>query len=122
MPKQPVDLAEKLSSFSEHWSPKVVARMNDYEIKVVKVQGEFTWHSHDDTDELFFVIDGELTIQFRDGNVSLRPGQLFVVPRGAEHCPISFGEVHAMLIEPTGVVNTGDAGGPLTATYDDSLA
>ena len=122
MPKQPVDLADKLSSFSEHWSPKVVARMNDYEIKVVKIQGEFTWHSHTDTDELFFVIDGELTIQLRDANVSLRPGQLFVVPRGAEHCPSSSGEVHAMLIEPTGVVNTGDAGGPLTATHDDSLA
>ena len=96
--------------------------MNDYEIKVVKVQGAFTWHSHADTDELFFVIDGELTIQLRDGSVSVRPGQLFVVPRGVEHCPIADGEVHAMLIEPTGVVNTGDANGPLTAKYDDSLA
>lgn len=108
--------------FSDHWSPKVVARMNDYEIKVVKVQGEFTWHTHEHTDELFFVIDGELTIQLRDGDVSVRPGQLFVVPRGVEHCPIADGEVHAMLIEPTGVVNTGDAGGALTAEHDDSLA
>ena len=121
MPPQPVDLAEKLSLFSERWSPKVVARLNDYEIKVVKVEGEFVWHTHPDTDELFLVIDGELTIQLRDGNVHLRPGQLFVVPRGIEHCPIAKGEAHAMLIEPVGVVNTGDAGGLLTATYDDSL-
>lgn len=87
MPPQPVDLAEKLSLFSERWSPKVVARLNDYEIKVVKVEGEFVWHTHPDTDELFLVIDGELTIQLRDGNVQLRPGQLFVVPHGIEHCP-----------------------------------
>jgi mannose-6-phosphate isomerase-like protein (cupin superfamily) len=122
MPNTAVDLAEKLSMFTDHWSPKVVARLNDYEIKVVKVQGEFVWHTHDDTDELFLVIDGELTIQLRDGNITLRAGHLFVVPRGVEHCPVADGEVHAMLIEPVGVVNTGDAGGPLTATYDDSLA
>ena len=122
MPNAPIDIAEKLSSFTDHWSPKVVARLNDYEIKVVKVQGEFVWHTHDDTDELFLVLDGELTIQLRDGNVALRQGQLFVVPRGVEHCPIAAGEVHAILIEPVGVLNTGGAGGPLTATYDDSLA
>ncbi|HLS73555.1 MAG TPA: cupin domain-containing protein [Actinomycetaceae bacterium] len=117
-----VDLAEKLSAVSDHWSPKVVARLNDYEIKVVKVQGEFTWHRHLDTDELFLVIEGALTIQMRDGDVTLRPGQLYVVPRGVEHCPTAEGEVHAVLIEPAGVVNTGDAGGPLTADHDDSLA
>jgi mannose-6-phosphate isomerase-like protein (cupin superfamily) len=122
VPNAVVDLAQKLSAFSEHWSPKVVARLNDYEIKVVKVQGEFTWHTHADTDELFLVISGELTIQMRDGNVVLGPGQLFVVPRGVEHCPMAEGEVHAMLIEPVGVTNTGDAGGPLTAEHDDSLA
>ncbi len=122
MTKEPVDLAEKLSLFSEHWSPKVVARLNDYEIKVVKLQGEFVWHTHEDTDELFLVIGGELTIQLRDGDVTLRPGQIFVVPRGVEHCPVAEGEVHAVLIEPVGVVNTGGAGGPLTASYDDSLA
>jgi mannose-6-phosphate isomerase-like protein (cupin superfamily) len=122
MPAEAVDLAEKLSVFSEQWSPKVIARLNDYEIKVVKIQGEFTWHSHADTDELFLVISGELSIQMRDGNVVLHPGQLFVVPRGVEHCPVADGEVQAMLIEPIGVVNTGDSGGPLTATYDDSLA
>jgi mannose-6-phosphate isomerase-like protein (cupin superfamily) len=122
MATTPVDLAEKLSLFSEHWSPKVVARLNDYEIKVVKVQGEFVWHTHDDTDELFLVLDGELTIGLRDGDVVLGPGQLFVVPRGVEHCPRADGEVQALLMEPVGVVNTGSAGGELTARYDDSLA
>ena len=117
-----LDIADKLSLFSEHWSPKVVARLNDYEIKVVKVKGEFVWHTHEDTDELFLVMDGELTIQLRDGDVTLTPGQLFVVPKGVEHCPIADGEVHALLIEPIGVVNTGGTGGSLTAAYDDSLA
>ncbi|MEO7754676.1 MAG: cupin domain-containing protein [Terracoccus sp.] len=118
-----VDLAEKLSQFDDRWSPKVVARLNDYEVKVVKLEGEFVWHTHEDTDELFLVIAGELTIQLRDGDVRLTAGQLFVVPRGVEHCPIApDGVVHAVLIEPTGVVNTGEAGGPLTASYDDSLA
>ncbi|HET6918154.1 MAG TPA: cupin domain-containing protein [Jiangellaceae bacterium] len=115
MATQPVDIAEKLARMPEYWTPKVVARLNDYEVKVVKLSGEFVWHVHDDTDELFLVVEGELTIQLRDGNVTVRPGQLFVVPRGAEHCPIAAGEVHAVLIEPIGVVNTGSAGGPLTA-------
>ncbi|MCW2592595.1 MAG: cupin [Mycobacterium sp.] len=121
MVNEALDIAEKLSLVSEHWSPKVVARLNDYEIKVVKLQGEFVWHAHDDTDELFLVVSGELRIQLRDGDVMLRPGQLFVVPRGIEHCPIADGEVHAVLIEPAGVINTGDASGSLTAAYDDSL-
>ncbi len=122
--REPVDLAEKLSLFSEHWSPKVVARLNDYEVKLVKVEGEFVWHTHDDTDELFLVLDGSLTIQLREtdgGDVTLRRGQLYVVPRGVEHCPIADGEVSAMLIEPAGVVNTGSVGGALTAAFDDSL-
>jgi mannose-6-phosphate isomerase-like protein (cupin superfamily) len=112
MANEALDIAEKLSLVSEHWSPKVMARLNDYEIKVVKLQGEFVWHTHDDTDELFLVIDGALTIQLHDGNVDLKPGQLFVVPKGVEHCPIAEGEAHALLIEPVGVVNTGDAGRP----------
>ena len=116
-----VDIREKLSLVSEHWSPKVVARLNDYEVKVVKLEGDFVWHSHDDTDELFLVIEGDLTIQLRDGDVPLREGQLYVVPRGVEHRPVADGEVAVMLIEPAGVVNTGDAGGDLTAAYDDSL-
>src|SRR5260370_32118130 len=114
-----VDIREKLSAFSEHWTPKVVARLNDYEIKVVKLDGEFVWHTHEDTDELFVVVDGDLTIRLRDRDVALKPGQLFVVPRGVEHCPIANGEVHALLIEPAGIVNTGDAGGALTAAFDD---
>jgi mannose-6-phosphate isomerase-like protein (cupin superfamily) len=116
-----VDLADKLGLFSDHWSPKVVARLNDYEIKLAKLKGEFVWHTHDDTDELFLVIEGVLTIQLRDGDVVLNPGQLYVVPRGVEHCPIAEGDVAVMLIEPAGVVNTGNAGGDLTAAYDDSL-
>ena len=121
MAHEAIDIAEKLSRFSQYWSPKVVARLNDYEIKVVKVQGEFVWHTLEDTDELFFVVHGKLTIQLRDGNVVLGPGQLFVVPRGVEHCPVADGEVHAILIEPAGVTNTGDAGGPFTASEDTSL-
>ena len=116
-----MDLRDKLSLFSEHWSPKVVATMNDYEVKVVKVKGEFVWHSHADTDELFLVVDGTLTIQLPDGDVTLSPGQLFVVPRGVEHCPVAAEEASILLIEPAGVVNTGEAGGDLTATHDTSL-
>ncbi len=116
-----VDIRQKLSLFSDHWAPRVVARVNDYEIKLAKLKGEFVWHTHDETDELFLVIDGTLTIQLRDGDVTLGPGQLYVVPRGVEHCPITDGDVSVMLIEPAGVVNTGDAGGELTAAYDTSL-
>ena len=116
-----VDLRDKLSLFSEHWSPKVVATLNDYEVKVAKVKGEFVWHSHADTDELFLVVDGTLTIQLPDGDVTLSPGQLFVVPRGVEHCPVAAEEASILLIEPAGVVNTGEAGGELTATHDTSL-
>ena len=116
-----VDLRDKLSLFSEHWSPKVVATLNDYEVKVAKVKGEFVWHSHADTDELFLVVDGTLTIQLPDGDVTLSPGQLFVVPRGVEHCPVAAEEASILLIEPAGVVNTGEAGGDLTATHDTTL-
>lgn len=116
-----IDLDDRFAQFTEPWSPKVIARVNDYEIKLVRLAGEFLWHSHPDTDELFLVIDGSLTIQLRDGEVRLGAGQLFVVPRGVEHCPRTDGEVRAMLIEPAGVVNTGDAGGDRTARYDDSL-
>lgn len=113
-----MDLAEKLSLFSEHWSPKTVARLNNYDIKVVKVDGEFVWHSHEDTDELFLVLAGELAIRLRDRDVVLGRGQLSVVPRGVEHCPVAREEVHAVLIEPTGTPNTGDAGGARTAAYE----
>ncbi|NYJ76381.1 cupin domain-containing protein [Allobranchiibius huperziae] len=113
-----VDLDEKFSHFTEHWSPKLVARINDYDVKIVKVEGDFVWHSHEDTDELFLVLDGELTIQLRDRDITLRPGQLYVVPRGVEHCPRADSEVRALLLEPAGVVNTGDAGGDLTAVVE----
>lgn len=113
---QKVNLHDKLALFADHWSPRTVGRLNDYEVKLVKLQGEFVWHTHEDTDELFLVLDGELTIQLRDGDVVLGPGEMFVVPRGVEHCPKAEGEVAALLIEPQGVVNTGATGGPLTAT------
>jgi mannose-6-phosphate isomerase-like protein (cupin superfamily) len=116
-----VNLDERFAKFAEQWSPKVVARLNDYEVKLVRLEGEFVWHEHAETDELFLVIDGRLTIQLRDRDVVVGPGELFVVPRGVEHCPRAEGEVRAMLIEPAGVVNTGAAGGRLTAGYDDSL-
>jgi mannose-6-phosphate isomerase-like protein (cupin superfamily) len=103
-----------LARFTEHWAPKKIAEINDYDVKVVKVQGEFTWHRHLDTDELFLVLDGELTIQLRDGDVVLRPRELYVVPRGVEHCPRADVETAVLLMEPRGVVNTGDAGGEFT--------
>ena len=110
-----VNLAEKLALVKEHWSPRTIGALNDYEIKVVKVKGEFTWHQHADTDEFFLVIAGRLTIRLRDREVVLEPGELFVVPKGVEHCPYSKVETEILLIEPRGVVNTGDAGGELTA-------
>lgn len=113
-----VDLQDKFARFAEPWSPKLVARLNDYDIRVVRIQGEFVWHSHADTDELFLVVEGTLTIQLRDRDVTVGPGQLFVVPRGVEHCPRADTEVKALLFEPSDVVNTGDAGGDLTAVIE----
>lgn len=110
-----VNLAEKLRLFDDVFSPKTVARMNDYEIQVVKAKGEFVWHKHDETDDFFLVLQGHLTIQMRDRDVELGPGELFVVPKGVEHCPRCDEEVHVLLIEPRGTPNTGDAGGELTA-------
>lgn len=114
-----VSLNSMLARFSEHWAPKKIAEINDYDVKIVKLQGEFTWHRHPDTDEFFLVIGGQLTIQLHDGDVVLGPGDLFVVPRGIEHCPKAEAETSVMLIEPKGVVNTGDAGGDLTAELTD---
>lgn len=104
-----INVAQKLSLFEEAWRPKVVGRLDDYEVKVVKLQGDFTWHKHDDVDEMFFVVDGHMTIDFRDGPVDLAAGEMIVVPRGVEHCPRSADGCSAMLIERAGVVNTGDA-------------
>jgi mannose-6-phosphate isomerase-like protein (cupin superfamily) len=104
-----------LSTISEHWQPHRLVSVNDYDVKVVKIQGEFVWHTHPDTDELFLVISGELTIQLRDRDVVLGPNDVFVVPKGVEHCPKAVDEVQAILIEPSGTVNTGDAGGEMTS-------
>ena len=114
----PIRLSEKLGLFSEHWTPKIVARMNDYHFKLVKLQGEFVWHRHTDTDEVFIVLGGEMGIEFRDGRVTLRQGEMIVVPRGVEHRPFAERECQLMLVEPAGTVNTGDAGGDLTAPAD----
>ena len=104
-----VNLAEKLASFSDHWAPRIVARYNENEVRLVKVEGEFIWHSHDDTDELFLVIEGELDIELRDRTVQLQAGELFVVPRGTEHRPISrSGETKLLLLDPRDMPNTGD--------------
>ena len=118
MEHRPINIAEKLAKFSEHWSPKIIARMNDYHLKLVKFQGEFVWHDHKETDEVFLVLDGEMTIHFRDGDVPVKKGELFVVPAGVEHKTSAKAECHAMLIEAAGTVNTGDAGGEMTAPAD----
>ena len=104
-----------LDQIAEPWQPHRLASVNDYDVKVVKLDGEFVWHSHPDTDELFLVLSGRLTIQLRDGDVELGPHDVFVVPRGVEHCPRADGEVSAILIEPAGTLNTGDAGGERTS-------
>jgi mannose-6-phosphate isomerase-like protein (cupin superfamily) len=103
-----VNLGEKLSTFTSHWSPRIVAGYNGNDVMVVKVKGEFNWHSHPDTDDFFFVLKGKLTIRLRDGDVTLGPGELYVVPKGVEHCPVAEEECHLMLIEPHGTPNTGD--------------
>jgi len=110
-----INIAEKFGKFSEQWSPKIIAQMNDYHFKIVKIQGEFVWHSHPETDEVFIVLDGELTIHLRDGDVTLKPGEMYVVPRGVEHKPEAKAECRMMLVEPAGTPNTGDAGGERTA-------
>lgn len=113
-----VNFADKLSLFAEQWQPKVVAELNDYQFKLVRVEGDFVWHSHEHTDEAFIVIEGELRIDFRDRAVTLKPGEMCVVPRGVEHKPHAEREVKMLLVEPRGVVNTGEAGGGKTAQND----
>ncbi|HZN98176.1 MAG TPA: cupin domain-containing protein [Gemmatimonadales bacterium] len=113
-----INLDEKLQMIGEQWSPRVVAELNDYQFKLVRIEGDFVWHDHPETDEAFLVLDGELRIDFRDGAVTLGPGELFVVPRGVEHKPFAEKEVKLLLIEPRGVLNTGHAGGERTAAND----
>ena len=114
-----INLSEKFKKFSDLWSPKIIAEMNDYQFKLVKVVGDFVWHKHEDTDETFIVLCGELTIKFRDRTVTLSKGEMIIVPRGIEHKPTATAECQIMIIEPKGVVNTGNVGGVLTAKNDE---
>ena len=118
MNRDPVNFRKKLAKFSDQWSPKVIAEMNDYQFKLVKLQGDFIWHDHKDTDEVFIVLDGRMTIEFRDGAVELSAGEMFVVPKGVPHKPFAEQECHLLLVEPRGVINTGDVGGEKTAVND----
>ena len=104
-----INLAAKLSTFSEYWQPRVVGQFNGHDLMVAKVKGEFVWHKHDDTDDFFLVLHGRIRIRMRDGDVTIGPGEVFVVPKGAEHCPVAEEEAHILLIEPVGTPNTGDA-------------
>lgn len=115
---QAINLQQKIELIGEQWSPRVVAELNDDQFKVVRIEGDFIWHDHPETDEAFLVLEGELRIDFRDGSVSLGPGELFVVPRGIEHKPYAAAEVKLLLIEPRGILNTGHAGGERTAVND----
>ncbi len=115
---QALNFAQKLSLFDEHWSPKVIAEMNNYQFKIVKIKGDFVWHDHEDTDETFIVLEGDLRIDFRDGQVNLAAGEMYVVPKGVEHKPYAEEEVKMLLIEPRGVANTGAESGERTAEND----
>ncbi|MCI0434161.1 MAG: cupin domain-containing protein [Gemmatimonadetes bacterium] len=114
MQRQAVRFAEKFARFHDQWAPRTVARMNDVDFKLVRIQGEFVWHSHPETDEAFIVLHGSMEIQFRDGSVTLDEGDMLVVPRGVEHRPVAARECRILLVEPAGTLNTGDAGGPRT--------
>ena len=118
MQLESINFSEKFALFSDQWKPRVVAEMNDYQFKLVRIKGDFVWHDHKDTDETFIVLEGELRIDFRDSAVTLREGEMFVVPRGVEHKPYAENEVKMMLIEPRGVLNTGEEGGAMTAEND----
>jgi len=113
-----VNLREKFSKFTKHWSPRVIAEMNNYQFKIAKIKGEFVWHDHKDTDETFIVIEGEMTLKFKDSEVNLSEGEMFVVPKGVEHKPYANKECKILVVEPRGVINTGDAGGEFTMTED----
>jgi len=118
MTNRVVNFREKLAKFGEHWSPRIIAELNDYQFKLVKLQGTFVWHSHADTDEVFIVLDGSMVIEFRDQVVMLSSGEMYVVPKGVEHRPAAENECCVMLVEPRGVVNTGETGGVYTAAND----
>ena len=115
---KPINFAEKLSLFTDQWQPRVIAELNDYQFKIVRIEGDFIWHDHQDTDEAFIVLEGTLRIDFRDGAVTLGPGEMYVVPKGVEHKPYAEQEVKMVLIEPRGTLNTGHEGGERTAEND----
>ena len=115
----PISFAEKFDGFTDQWSPKVVGEMNDYQFKFVRLEGDFVWHHHQDTDETFIVLEGKLAIDFHDGTVELEAGQMLVVPKGVPHRPRAFSEAKALLVEPRGVINTGDVQSDKTAPLDD---
>ena len=110
-----INLSQKLARFNDQWAPKIVGQLNDYHVKLAKIRGEFVWHSHPDTDELFLVMNGDMVVEFRDQEIRLSPGEMLIVPRSVEHKPRAVDECHILLIEPAGTPNTGDAGGDLTA-------
>ena len=116
-PPQAINLAQKLGQFSDHWSPKIIAAFNGHDVMLVKVQGEFVWHSHPDSDDFFLVLHGQIKIRQRDGDITLNAGELYVVPKGVEHCPIAADEAHLLLIEPKGTPNTGDPATAATKTF-----
>jgi len=118
MPSEVINFARKFDLFSEQWQPKVVAELNDYQFKIARIEGDFVWHDHPETDEAFIVLEGELRIDFRDRSVVLGPGEMFVVPKGTEHKPFAAKEVRMLLIEPRGTLNTGHEGGERTADND----
>ena len=118
MDDRPINFQQKLAQLSEHWSPRIIAQMNDTHFKIAKVQGEFVWHDHPETDEVFVVLKGRLEIQFRDGSVLLNEGEMFVVPKGVEHKPVAQSECHILLVEPAGTVNTGEVVNERTAPND----
>ncbi len=113
-----INIQDKFLKFSEHWTPKVIAEMNDYQFKLVKIEGEFVWHNHSDTDEVFIVIEGKMFIEFEDETIELNQGEMYVVPKGVQHKPYAEKECKVMLVEPKGVVNTGESSGDLTAQND----
>ena len=113
-----INLEEKFAMFNEHWTPKIISELNDYQIKIVKVEGDFVWHDHSDTDEFFLVIEGTLFIEFEGETMELNAGELYVVPKGVQHKPYAEEECKVMLVEPKGVVNTGEAASDLTASND----
>ena len=113
-----INLQDKFAKFSEHWTPKVIAEMNDYQFKLVKIEGEFVWHNHSDTDEVFIVVEGKMKIEFEHETIELNQGEMYVVPKGVQHKPYAEQECKVMLVEPKGVVNTGENSGDLTAQND----